>query len=118
MKRSKFGNKITVVDGIKFHSKLEAEFYQHLKFMQLDRRIRGFKMQVKHDLRGCDDLTKVCSYYLDFEIYLFPAKTLGELTRYVEAKGVWTPVSKLKKKLFEIQVGKLETHSRACPWKP
>lgn len=116
--RSKFGNKITTVDEISFHSKLEAEFYQNLKIMKAAAYIRDFKMQVKYDLLGCDNETKVCSYYLDFEIYLFPAKTLGENVRHVEAKGVWTPVSKLKKKLFEIQVGKLETHSRACPWKP
>lgn len=43
--KSKYRNKKTVVDGIMFDSKLEAEYYLHLKLMLKCEKILDFEMQ-------------------------------------------------------------------------
>lgn len=115
---SKYRNKICICDGYKFHSQLERDFYLACKAWKQEGKIFDFRMQVKYNLVGSDGKTVVCSYILDFEIYDNAFRAFDGKGRYVEAKGVWLPISKLKKKLFEIQIGKLETHTAQNPWKP
>lgn len=65
MTRLKYGNKITVVDGIKFRSLGESRRYQELKLLEKAGHISNLDLQVKHTLevKGY----KVGTYTSDFE---------------------------------------------------
>ena len=104
---SKFGNKPITIDGIKFQSMLEGSFYQSVKAWHKAGKILSYRMQVPFDLHGG------IKYKLDFEILDAKAKN-----RFVEVKGYWTAVAKLKRKLFEADFGTLEIHTAKEPWKP
>lgn len=51
-KRSKYGNVRTIVDGHKFHSKLEADRYRELKLLKQAGAILYFLRQAPFDLPG------------------------------------------------------------------
>jgi hypothetical protein len=42
---NKYNNKKTVVDGVKFDSKKEANFYQNLKLLQTAGEVKEFELQ-------------------------------------------------------------------------
>lgn len=91
---SKYKAVPTIVDNIKFPSKLEARVYQGLKYMlgageisELDRQVR-FPLVVNG--------IKICTFVPDF-IYTDKAKKRVVL----EAKGMETPSYKIKAKLFQ-----------------
>jgi hypothetical protein len=65
--RLKYGNKITVVDGIKFRSKGEAGRYQELKLLEKAGRITVLRLQVKHEL--IVNRKVVGTYTSDFEYW-------------------------------------------------
>ncbi len=120
--RSKYGNKPCVVDGIKFHSLLEGEFYKKCKAWKKEGKIFDFFMQKVFVLHGG------IKYKLDFEIHkwngryadtgVFPVIRKELTFHFVEVKGFWTQTAKLKRKLFEADYGPLEIHSRETPWRP
>lgn len=91
--RNKFGNEITAVDGIKFHSKAESQRYGELNMMLRGGLIHGFEMQVPFslDVNG----THICKYIADFVI-TWP----DSLVTVEDVKGVQTPEFKLKRKLM------------------
>lgn len=66
-KGSKFGNVWTEVDGVKFQSKKEANYYGKLKLRKRAGDIKDFKRQVSFSLvvNGC----LICKYRADFIIY-------------------------------------------------
>jgi hypothetical protein len=109
--RTKFGNKPVTIDGIKFHSMLEGAFYQKCKAWKADGKILDFQMQIPYALHGG------IKYRLDFRIQTLH-KVGFSVWHYVEVKGYWTAVAKLKRKLFEADYGKLEIHSAKEPWHP
>lgn len=87
---SKYRAVPTFVDNIRFASKREAQRYQELKLLKVEE----LELQPEFSIviRG----TKVCVYRADFA-YRGPG---GE--RVIEdAKGIRTPVYRLKKKLVE-----------------
>lgn len=108
MRRSKYGSRKIVVDGITFSSKREAARYQELKLLERDGIIHYLQMQVKFVLipaqyetpdsptksaRGkC--LERECSYIADF-IYFQNKKIVVE-----DAKGFRTEAYKIKRKLM------------------
>ena len=47
---SKYNNKITYVDGIKFDSQKEASYYCYLRQMEKDGKIRDLRLQVEYEL--------------------------------------------------------------------
>ncbi len=47
---SKYHNKITYVDGIKFDSQKEASYYCYLRQMEKDGKIRDLRLQVEYEL--------------------------------------------------------------------
>lgn len=47
---SKYGNKITMVDGMRFDSKAEARFYLFLKDQERRGKITGLRRQVPYEL--------------------------------------------------------------------
>lgn len=91
--RSKFGNKITEVDDIKFDSKAESQRYGELNMMLRGGLIHSFERQVSYDLEVNGVL--ICRYIADFVI-TWPD---GIIT-VEDVKGVQTRDFKLKKKLM------------------
>ena len=101
--RSKYGAKKTIVDGIKFDSKWEAERYGQLKAMEKAMFIRDLELQVPYDLIVND--VKICRYIADFRYKKESNHTITNDEYYVEVvedtKGFETQEFKLKKKLMK-----------------
>jgi len=91
-RRTKFGNKKTVVDGIKFDSKAEATRYSVLKVLQAAGVVTQLRLQVPYEL-SVNGL-KICRYIADF-VYVMDGKEVVE-----DVKGMRTPEYKLKRKLM------------------
>ena len=96
--RPKYGNKKTVVDGIKFDSKWEAERYGQLKAMERGGVVTDLELQVPYNIIIND--IKICKYIADFK---YKQEDIhGKIEEIVEdAKGFETPEFKLKKKLMK-----------------
>lgn len=92
-KKSKYGNEKTIIDGIVFHSKREADRYLVLKAMRDAGEIIGLRLQphLPCDVNG----THVCTYVADF------AYTRPGIPRetFEDVKGHRTALYILKKKL-------------------
>jgi len=88
----KYRNKPKEVDGIKFQSQKEADYYTYLKNCE---DVSFFLRQVPFDLPG-----KI-RYFCDFAV--FYGSGSGQLYRtvFVDIKGYQTPVFKIKKKQVE-----------------
>lgn len=98
MKRgNKYGAVKTTVNGITFDSKAEAAFYGYLLPLQKIGRIEKIELQKTFTLYAG------IKYRADFVITM-----KGGDVRYIDIKGVETANFKLKRKLFEKDVGKLE----------
>ena len=100
----KYHNKKTVIDGIKFDSKLEAERYAQLKMIERAGVIRDLELQPEYELipsfRKNGKTWRKTVYKADF-MYI-----LAEDDSYIieDVKGstaVITDVFRLKQKLFE-----------------
>lgn len=87
----------TEVDGIVFASKREAKRYQELKMLERVGVISALKLQPRFPIAVNGE--RICVYVADFE-YAEKGKRKIE-----DAKGVKTPVYRLKKKLVEAQYG-------------
>lgn len=108
---SKYKAKKTVVDGITFDSKTEAEYYKILKAKEKAGLIYDLDMQVEFELipvqrapstytkTGKEKLGKVierkCSYFADF-VY----KDMEDNWHVIDVKGFKTADYKIKKKLM------------------
>lgn len=97
---SKYNAKKTVVDGIKFDSKREAERYCELKLLEKAKEIRNLELQPRfllqdkfEDKQG--NTHRKIEYVADFMYIDKDNKKIVE-----DVKGVMTDVYKLKKKLF------------------
>ena len=98
--RSKYNNRKTELDGIKFASKLEAKYYLLLKTMLQNGLIRGFEMQVPFVLiptvkRPGMPAVRGVKYFADFVV-----TNLDGSQEVIDAKGRKTPVYQVKKKLM------------------
>ena len=95
----KYGNRKTVVDGIKFDSKAEAERYRELKLMEQAGIITDLQLQPKFPLiptfRKNGQTFRGITYIADFA-YTENGRKVVE-----DVKGFKTAVYKLKRKLFE-----------------
>lgn len=88
---SKYKSVITVVDGIKFRSIKEANYYCELKVLRdRTKEVSHFLMQVPFRLPGG------VKYLLDFLVFYTNGKV-----EYVDAKGCRTPMYIMKKKMVE-----------------
>lgn len=100
--RPKYGNKKTVVNGIKFDSKWEAERYLYIKSLERAGTVKDLELQVRFNLVVNEQ--KICAYIADFR-YKREDKE-GVWQEIIEdAKGVETPEFKLKKKLMKACLG-------------
>lgn len=101
--RSKYHAKKTVVDGITFDSKREADRYLVLKGMEEDGTIEDLRRQVRYELVPAFDVDgrhyrPVC-YVADF-VYREDGREVVE-----DVKGMRTDVYRLKSKLFARRYG-------------
>lgn len=98
-KESKYSNQKTVVDGISFSSKKEADFYLWAKARQLAGEIEDLVLQPKYLLQESFEKNgekfRAIYYYADFS-YVESGKTI-----VVDTKGFQTEAFKIKRKLFE-----------------
>lgn len=93
-KRSKYGAKKTVFDGIKFDSKKEANRYYMLKGLVNTKVISNLELQPRYDIIIND---KFCGFYkADFR-YINNAGTII----IEDCKGFKTAIYNLKKKIIE-----------------
>lgn len=99
IKKSKYGNKKTIVDGVVFSSKGEARRYLQLKMLEKSGHIKNLQMQIKYQITI--NGLKVCNYIADF-VYFSVA---DNITIVEDFKGMRTPVYKLKKKLMKSVLG-------------
>ena len=101
--RSKYHAKKTVVDGITFDSKREADRYLVLKSMEEDGDIEDLRRQVRYELIPGFDVDgrhyRPAYYVADF-VYREAGKEVIE-----DVKGMRTDVYRLKSKLFARRYG-------------
>ena len=101
--RSKYHAKKTVMDGITFDSRKEADRYLALKGMEEDGAIEGLRRQVRYELIPAFDVDgrhyRPVYYVADF-VYVEDGKEIVE-----DVKGMRTDVYKLKSKLFARRYG-------------
>lgn len=102
--RSKYHAKKTVVDGITFDSKREADRYLVLKSMEEDGTIEDLRRQVRYELIPAFDVDgrhfRPVFYVADF-VYVEDGMEVVE-----DVKGMRTDVYRLKSKLFARRYGK------------
>lgn len=102
-KRPKYGNRKTIVDGILFDSKREAETWIKLKALEATGKISGLLRQQKWTLFGWDcnkgEQVAVCVYVSDFVFTENGQLVIGD------AKGFRTREYRLKKKWLKLQTG-------------
>ena len=92
----------TMVDGIYFDSKREANRYSELKMMEKAGIINSLKLQP--EFKCVVNGKKVCTYKADFEYLMVDEEgPQGQIGYYIveDVKGFKTPVYRLKKKLVE-----------------
>jgi hypothetical protein len=106
-KPSKYHAQRVELDGIRFASKREASRYVQLKVLAKVGRIRHLELQPVFPLLAPVIATgrhvAIARYVADFT---YEEHSVDEWRRVVEdAKGVRTPIFRLKKKWFESQYG-------------
>jgi hypothetical protein len=100
-KKNKYNNKITELDGIKFHSKKESLRYSQLKLQEKGGLIKDLRLQVSYELipklviNGKTE--RAIKYVADF-VY---TDTLHETEVVEDVKGMITDVFKLKYRLMK-----------------
>lgn len=94
-KRSKYGAKRTLVDGIAFDSKAEASYYGSLKMRAKAGEVENIELQRSFDL--IVNGVKIARYRADFVFWDVPLRR----RRIIDVKGVETPAFKLKRKLMK-----------------
>lgn len=91
-KRHKFRAIPTVADGIRFPSKLEAKWYEHIKLKKLAGEVLFFLRQVPLHLSGG------VRYVIDFVVF-----NVDGTCQFLEVKGYDTPMGKMKRKMAEAE---------------
>ncbi|MGG4042103.1 DUF1064 domain-containing protein [Bacillus smithii] len=97
---SKYKSKKVEVDGHVFDSKIEARYYEQLKWLQEHNQILFFRLQPRYLLQEAftkDGKTyRKIEYIADFEVH-----HLDGSIEVVDVKGYETEAFRLKRKLFE-----------------
>jgi hypothetical protein len=100
MSQTKYKSKKIEKDGYVFDSKIEARYYEQLKWLQEHNQILFFRLQPRYLLQ--EAFTKnghhfrKIEYIADFEIH-----HLDGSIEVVDVKGIETEAFKIKRKLFE-----------------
>lgn len=93
----KYRNKRCELDGFKFDSLMERNYYIDLKLRQRAGEIDSITIHPKWSITLAG--RKICTVVLDFS---FRDVKTG-CKHYIDVKGMDTPVSRLKRKLLEAQ---------------
>jgi len=101
MAQTKYNSKKVEIDGIIFDSKIEAKYYEQLKWLQEHKQqILFFRIKPRYLLQEAfkkDGKTyRKIEYIADFEIH-----HLDGSIEVVDVKGMETEAFKIKRKLFE-----------------
>lgn len=91
----KYGNKPTVVDGLSFQSKVEANRYGELLILQKAGFVAGLKVQPRFPL--IINGVTICTYVADFSY----EENNHLVVEDVKSPATKTPVYKLKKTLMK-----------------
>lgn len=102
-KKLKHNNKITIVDGVSFRSKLEAEYYSQLKLRFMAGEIIGFVIQPKFILQEGTETERAITYSADFLI-IFPDMSC----EVIDTKGFEGKEWQRTYKMFRIKYPKIE----------
>jgi protein associated with RNAse G/E len=94
MKRRKYGNKKTIVNGIKFDSKLEQYCHGYFTLIGVDFDFQ-YKVILVDKFRFNDKGVRAITLTVDFVV------RKGTQTIYVDTKGFATEVAKIKYKLLK-----------------
>lgn len=97
LKANKYRNKKTEVDGILFDSQREARRYRELKMLERIGELTDLELQPSFPIEVSG--VKICTYKADFRFKHFGKEVVED------AKGVKTPVYRLKKKLVKACYG-------------
>jgi hypothetical protein len=92
-KGNKYNAKKVLLDGKKFDSASEGDYYAELKFQEKAGLIKGIETQVKESFYAYGKF--ICNYYVDFKIYHNDGTE-----EFIEHKGMATPLWRLKWKLL------------------
>jgi hypothetical protein len=96
-KGSKYGNRIVIVDGKKFHSAAEGERYKTLRLREKRGKIFNLECQPRYPVRHPETNQLCFTYIADFRYLDANNNIIVE-----DVKGMRTPVFILKKKLVRI----------------
>jgi hypothetical protein len=96
-RRSKYGAKAEIVDGVFFASRAEARRYRELKLLEAGGYIRKLELQPVYEFKI--DGAVIFKYVGDFRYMENSLKVLEDV------KGFKTPVYRLKRRLIEAQHG-------------
>lgn len=102
MKRTKYGNTRTELNGLTFDSKKEAKRFAELKLLLRAKQISGLKRQPRYPLHSKSGAL-VSTYVADFE-YRENGQTITEDVKSPATAA--NAVYKLKKKHFEADYGR------------
>ena len=94
-KKSKYGAVKTEADGIMFDSKREASRYQELRLLEQAGEITNLRLQVPFELIPKSKYGMPIRYIADFTYNDLNGQLIGE-----DAKGVKTPVYRIKRRLM------------------
>lgn len=98
--KTKYGSKKVEIDGHVFDSKIEARYYEQLKWLQEHEQILFFRLQPRYLLQEAftkDGKTyRKIEYIADFEVH-----HLDGSIEVIDVKGYETEAFKIKRKLFE-----------------
>lgn len=105
---TKYHAKKTIINGITFDSKMEADYYSNLLIQLEIGRIKDLELQPEYELlpkfKKNGKSYRKTSYVADFKYY----DNKLEKEVIVDVKGMETPVFKLKHKIFEYMYPNLE----------
>ena len=108
-KKSKYNNQKTMVDGIKFDSKKEAEYYCQLKLLKQAGKIKDYMLQPRYELQPAFKKNgkkyRAITYIADFAIVNNDGTT--EVVDVKSSKTFKTQVYRIKKKMFEYKYPEL-----------
>ena len=106
IKKSKYGNKKVIYQGIKFDSKKEKERYIILRELEQLGQISDLELQKKFELQPSYKLNgkkiREISYVSDFTYYKLYTRNDIPIKEFIveDVKGCRTNIYKLKKKMF------------------
>ena len=94
-KPSKYRNRKTVVDGLTFDSKREAEYYAGLKLREKSGEV--YEVELQRPFKITINGLLICTYRCDFSFF----DDIEKRFRVIDVKGVETDVFRLKRKLMK-----------------